>query len=542
MSEVTFAIGEVAAMIGLSPHTIRAWERRHLFARPIRTASGQRRFTSEDVELLRQIKYERHVHGLSMRVATMTAQGLLVPDAPETSRASAAPPAAHGHQDPVRMVADLVSDVVIVVDVSGRIRHANTAFVRFSDMLLGQLQGMPFADFVDPFDRAKAVQVYHEPLRTRRGWELGLRTSRRRALFSFDCWPVPAVDGPALVLVGRRPDAEPAAQGSPAASEANDPSEPAAERAPAGVRALLEGVADPVRTLELLRPWLDATPLGVVLTGTDPDLTPVAANAAFRRLVPPALLPVEGRPWRELAPDGGSGRIAAAAGEVVGSGQCRAVPGLRTACDHQSAGPPTIWDVELHPVSDVGGSVTHLVLCVRDVTTEIATVRRLEPLATTASELRTAPDARQVLAAAARHARSLLRNAGLLVATVRGRDPAGISVVAADGVWAQSDKRELRMALVRDVIRTGASVEIERSGADEAVETFRLVPLRGTAVAMDETAVQGALAFCRLGASPFSAADRLLIDEFAGRVGIALGRVEMLRPARRQDALPAEGG
>ena len=210
MSDVTFAIGEVADMLGLSPHTIRAWERRHLFASPMRTAAGQRRYTEDDVELLRQIKHGRHALGFSMRVATMAAQGLLVPEARDIEIPAPAPLVeADAPVDPLRRVVDLVSDVVIVVDASGRILHANTAFVRFCDVLTGQLQGQPFADFVDPFDRAKAVQAYQPRLRPRRGWEFGLRTKRRRGIFAFDCWPLSSPDGPVLVLIGRQLDSGP---------------------------------------------------------------------------------------------------------------------------------------------------------------------------------------------------------------------------------------------------------------------------------------------------------------------------------------------
>src|SRR5437879_3854588 len=43
MSEATFfTIGEVAAMVGVSPHTIRAWERRNHVLTPERTADRSR--------------------------------------------------------------------------------------------------------------------------------------------------------------------------------------------------------------------------------------------------------------------------------------------------------------------------------------------------------------------------------------------------------------------------------------------------------------------------------------------------------------------
>ncbi len=221
MSELTFAIREAAAMLGVSPHTLRAWERRHSVPSPARTPSGQRRYSAEDVELLRQIKHQRRVHGYSMRVATMTAQGLIDPEAIGSSVAT---PGAGGRGvfdalrllpdqvpeavlDVLRLIPDLVPEVVVVLDAGGRVVHVNKAFARFTERLVGQLNGLPFADMVDPFERAKAVQMYRSPLRQRRGWELNLRARRRHALFSFDCWPVYAGGAAALVLIGHEVDA-----------------------------------------------------------------------------------------------------------------------------------------------------------------------------------------------------------------------------------------------------------------------------------------------------------------------------------------------
>lgn len=538
--DVTFAIGEVADMLGLSAHTIRAWERRHLFASPMRTSAGQRRYTAEDVELLRQIKHGRHALGFSMRVATMAAQGLLVPEAREIDGAAGPAPVVEAEErvDPLRRIVDLVPDVVVVVDAEGRIRYANTAFVRFCDVLSGRLQGLHFPDFVDPFDRAKAVRAYQPPMRPRRGWEFGLRTKRRRALFAFDCWPLPSPDGQVLVLIGRQLET-----GPPAAERlVGIRSEPALDgvveavrrEAPPPVRALLDGVADPVRTFELMRPWLDATPLGVVLTGTDPDLTALVVNDAFRRLVPPEVEPVVGRPWRELAPAADAGRLVATAREVAGSAQRRSVTGFRPPWEDHTSPPPTVWDVDLCPVIEVGGAVTNLLLTVRDATEEVATARRLEALARSAVELRQASDTREVLETAARHAQLLLPDADSLVAATRDGDTRGLSVVAADGVWAHGGRdtdRELRLALVRDVVRSGASIEIERADATEAVETIRIVPLVSGDESAEDGGVLGAVAFSRVDAGPFSPADRLLVDEFAGRLGLALGQAELLSGA-----------
>jgi hypothetical protein len=324
--------------------------------------------------------------------------------------------------------------------------------------------------------------------------------------------------------------------GVPAASAPSEVTGPAWHAAPAVVRALLKGAADPVRTLVLVQSWLDATPLGVVLTGTDADLTTLVANMAFRDLVPPERLPVEGHPWRELAPDGDDGRLVAAAKEVIRSARCQSVMGFRPPWTDYSSSPPRVWDVELCPVTEAAGSVTHLLLTVHDVTMEVAAGHRLEALARCSAELHEAPDAPRVLAASARHAQALLANSGSLV-VARGREPGGVDVVAATGVWARAEQgaeRELPMALIREVLRTGTPLEIERAGPVDTIEALRVVPLlSGPGTANAE--VLGALSYSRLGRDSFSPADRVLMEELAGRVGVALTRVERLRAEAGSD-------
>jgi PAS domain-containing protein len=544
MSDATFAVGEVAAMLGISPHTIRAWERRYLVVRPLRTESGQRRYTADDVEMLRQIKHERHVHGLSMRIATMVAKGVVVPDPSGGIKPAGRSPApVDVDEDPLRLVADLVSEAVVVIDSRGRIVHANTVFVRFCDVLLGQLRGLPFADFVDPFDRAKAVLVYQAPLRQRRDWELSLRAQRRQAFFSFDCWPVLGADGAMLVLVGRdlsagssaRRPLEPGLAAAPAAATAPARTRPGV---PAQLLPLLDGVADPVRTLRLLGRWLDATPYGVVLARAGDDLLVVFTNRVFRRWMAPDRLPVEGRPWAVLGPQEDRDRLAAATAEAIQTGQPTTVPGLRPVGSvdsrHQEA---SVWDVEIVPVTEIGGAVSHLVLVIADVTVETEAARRLQALAAYSPTLRRPAGARRLLSEAARHAQGLLPGAGSLVAM---GDPGqeGITVVAASDAWSRTDRdaeRELRLSLVRDAIRRCASIEVELAEGDRAVETLRIVPLVPGRPPPDRRVAVAALAFSRQGAATFSADDRQLIDEFADRVGQALSPEPAagLRPPRR---------
>src|SRR2546430_17375759 len=70
----TFRISEIAAMAGLSPHTIRAWEQRYQVVSPPRTGSNQRRYATDDLERL--IRFKQSVVGLrlSRRLAALQQQ------------------------------------------------------------------------------------------------------------------------------------------------------------------------------------------------------------------------------------------------------------------------------------------------------------------------------------------------------------------------------------------------------------------------------------------------------------------------------------
>ena len=52
-SEPTYSLGAVVRLTGLSPHVLRAWERRYEAVRPLRTAGGTRRYREADVARLR---------------------------------------------------------------------------------------------------------------------------------------------------------------------------------------------------------------------------------------------------------------------------------------------------------------------------------------------------------------------------------------------------------------------------------------------------------------------------------------------------------
>ena len=54
--EVTFPVGAVSKLTGLSPHVLRAWERRYGVVEPLRSEGGTRRYRESDLEKLRLVK------------------------------------------------------------------------------------------------------------------------------------------------------------------------------------------------------------------------------------------------------------------------------------------------------------------------------------------------------------------------------------------------------------------------------------------------------------------------------------------------------
>ncbi len=67
-SAAVLSIGDVSEQTGLAEATLRMWESRHGFPRPVRLESGHRRYGERDVELLRQVLEERS-RGLSLKAA-----------------------------------------------------------------------------------------------------------------------------------------------------------------------------------------------------------------------------------------------------------------------------------------------------------------------------------------------------------------------------------------------------------------------------------------------------------------------------------------
>ncbi len=504
-------------MLGISPHTIRAWERRHRTLRPVRTSSGQRRYSPDDIDLLRQIKFERHAHGLSMRVATLTAQGILVPDEDDDrsdEERAGTPRRPDGTADPIRMVANLVEEIVVVLDQDGRIDDANTAFLRFSDLLPRRVRGLRFADFIDPFDRAKGVQAYASPLRRRRGWELNLQGSRRRALFAFDCWPVTSPGGPRVILIGSEiPTAGVTTTGIP---EAPLTSRPPPSVFPVQLLALLDGAPDPVRVFDLFKTWMASSTFGVALARLTAAPAVVRSNPMFERTATGGR-GIVGLPLRELWAGRLDDPLAMAVERAARSAEPERISGWIPAAGPE--GDPRLCEVEIVPLHGPSGEVTHLVLGTEDAGAGMVP-KHGDRLLAAVIALRAVTEAAQVYDVAAEHARDLIGGAAVLIARSRARPPA-TTIVAADPSSASGGRTDpdLRVSLVHEVTQTGAHLDL-RWDTPDGLEILRAVPISSRKAVGGE--VLGVLVFARTGGEPFTAGECDLMDEFADRVALAL--------------------
>ena len=200
MFEATFfMIGEVATMVGVSPHTIRAWERRHHVLTPERTASRQRRYTPEDVELLLQVKRAVSTRGLSLKIAVQAARGTLSPPAEDDASVVRIP----SQELSWRSVIDVLPYLIAILGPDGAIVDANQGAVRALGRTTQWLAGRSLLDFVEVADRHRAAAAWQPPFGRRLDCRVNLRTTAGSEAYSFDCWPLAQAGEPRLAVIGR---------------------------------------------------------------------------------------------------------------------------------------------------------------------------------------------------------------------------------------------------------------------------------------------------------------------------------------------------
>jgi DNA-binding transcriptional MerR regulator len=209
--QVLFSIGEVASIVGLSRHTIRAWERRHGLLEPQRTLSGQRRYTAGDVGLLLQVKHSSAQQGVSLKVATRSARGeLSVPSLdvrhPAPAGVIGREPASERPADRAiwRSAANLMPQLIVILDVDGSITAGNRAASHVLGVGPEEMVGRRFTNLLGRI----AEHADIDPLLQRAyvlpsSFELELRGSVGPDRWAFDCRPFSYEGQPRLAIFGR---------------------------------------------------------------------------------------------------------------------------------------------------------------------------------------------------------------------------------------------------------------------------------------------------------------------------------------------------
>ena len=69
MTGKTYRIGQAAEALGLKPYVLRYWESEFPQIKPLRTDKGQRLYTEENLEIIRNIQALLHDEGLTIEGA-----------------------------------------------------------------------------------------------------------------------------------------------------------------------------------------------------------------------------------------------------------------------------------------------------------------------------------------------------------------------------------------------------------------------------------------------------------------------------------------
>lgn len=69
MSKLYYDINEAAEMVNCEPSTLRFWEKEFPHLRPKRNGRNQRKYTDADIEVIRQIQYQKEVQGRTIKGA-----------------------------------------------------------------------------------------------------------------------------------------------------------------------------------------------------------------------------------------------------------------------------------------------------------------------------------------------------------------------------------------------------------------------------------------------------------------------------------------
>jgi PAS domain S-box-containing protein len=220
-----FTIGEVAAMVGVSTHTVRAWERRHHLLAPDRSHGGQRRYSTEDLDLLLRVRRAVAGRGLSLKLAVREAQGeLSLPAQPSPTRphpGSGQPVGRGGDGASVwQAIADRMPQAILVLDGNERVGDANAAAGEALGVSPQALIGAHLSELALDLLEGDTRTLLEQQVREHAGFRAAISV-RGRERWDLVCRPFVHLGAEHLALFATRqapaPDLSPAGAGGPEA-------------------------------------------------------------------------------------------------------------------------------------------------------------------------------------------------------------------------------------------------------------------------------------------------------------------------------------
>lgn len=362
-----YSIGEVAALLGVSTHTIRAWERRHGILSPARTQTHHRRYRDEDVELLRDVKRAIDLNGFSLRVAFQAVSGVVEPArAPEGMvRTPRLMPAisAPGEAEIWRTVADVLPELILIVDDQGNIVETNVAVARAIGGVRQRIKGRKLIELVDPFDREKASLLYRPRLRNARSWELNITTASGARLYSFQTSTLRQGERGLLVMVGFEmfDDRMPLREIETSANLAS-------------VRVPVQPSPGGTAVISRLQELLDKLPFGVAVTTIGPSPRIVYANFQLSQTLHLRSRSLLGQRLDEVL----SGEpVIRALHESVQSRRSAVLRDVQLLAGRTSAARGRYFNVAVRPMYSPNRKVTGALVVVEDQTAEMEARARI---------------------------------------------------------------------------------------------------------------------------------------------------------------------
>ena len=502
-----YTIGEVAAMLGVSAHTVRAWERRHGILEPVRTPSRHRRYTSDDINLLREIMRAVALEGLSVRLAFETVTGRqqradVHVAAPHTRRPRGR---ATGDQDMWQAVADALPEVIVVIDLQGTIMQANVATARISGGVRQQLIGRSFTDLVEPFDREKAELLYRPRPRAVTGWELNLATPGGVRLYRVESRTLNQGGETRMALVGSEMFPGPAT------------------RRRTELRVQAPAAADTPTTTDVFRNLLDGLPFGVAVTTIGSEPRVVYANRRLTETVARTLPDLTGRKINELLPEA---QTLPAFRKAAAAGIAESLKDVAVIAADLAPTNGRVFDVVFQPLFSSAQKIASMLVILEDTTGTSAAAQDLARSVVDRRFVR-AHTSRQLGESASEDLRKAAPGTDFAVAIATPGESAELAVVSSKSPV--HDQRPVVDALglaVRRVAETGVGVQ-----ARVAVEKQRFVV---SASPLGRRRKLGAVAWVRPHDQALTPDQRTAVNGIVDRLAIAVDLLNVRAEAARK--------